>query len=134
VIDVVIVADYKDFKAVTADVGRALRQSGAPARVIGGIAYEPRSAEQLRGEWSGRLDKSMFIRTARAIAASLVTTLPALAAGDEAVRPPAVPQAALPQPALPRPHRQPQPQPHPAGETPLAEPAPDGAPGRPAGR
>ena len=162
VIDVMIVADYKDFGAVIADVARALRQSGAPARVIGGIAYEPRSAEQLRGEWSGRLDKSMFIRTARAIAASLVTTLPALAAGDEPVSPPAVPPPAArpaPQPARPasqpaRPaHQPPQPaqrarypapgqpsaaqaqaQPHPPDETPLPEPAPDSAPGRPAGR
>lgn len=155
VIDAMIVADYKDFGAVVADVARALRQSGAPARVIGGIAYEPRSAEQLRGEWSGRLDKSMFIRTARAIAASLVSTLPPLAAGDEPVSPPAVPLPAArpaPQPARPAhqpaqpaqrarhpapgqpPAAQPQPQPHPPGETPLPEPAPDSAPGRPAGR
>jgi hypothetical protein len=79
VTDVVIVADYKDFKTVIADVGQALQQSGAPARVVGGIAYEPKSAEQLRGEWSGRLDKSMFVRTARAIAADLVASLPVLA-------------------------------------------------------
>src|SRR5487761_1243310 len=81
-IDVVIVADYKAFKRVIADVGQALLQSGAPARVIGGIAYEPKSAEQLRGEWSGRLDKSMFIRTARAIAADLAASLPVLSAGN----------------------------------------------------
>jgi hypothetical protein len=80
-IDVVLVADYKDFKTIIADVGHALQQSGVPARIVGGIAYEPKSAEQLRGEWSGRLDKSMFIRTARAIAADLAASLPVLA-GD----------------------------------------------------
>jgi hypothetical protein len=95
VTDVVIVADYKDFKTVIADVGHALEQSGAPARVVGGIAYEPKSAEQLRGEWSGRLDKSMFIRTARAIAADLAATLPVLAA-DSSQAGSSQPAAAVP--------------------------------------
>src|SRR5487761_1131479 len=103
-IDVVIVADYKAFKRVIADVGQALLQSGAPARVIGGIAYEPKSAEQLRGEWSGRLDKSMFIRTARAIAADLAAVLPALTADDglaPAAPPPPPPPAGPAVPAVP---------------------------------
>ena len=61
-------------------VGHALGQVSARARVVGGIAYEPKSAEQLRGEWNGRLDKSMLIRTARAIAADLVASLRAVLA------------------------------------------------------
>ena len=111
-IDVVIVADYKDFKTVIAEVGHALQQSGAPARVVGGIAYEPKSAEQLRGEWSGRLDKSMFIRTARAIAADLAATLPVLTADNrQAADAAGVPAGAAGAPDRPAaPNRQ-----HPAG-------------------
>ena len=154
-IDVVIVTDYKDFKAVIADVGHALQQSGARARVVGGIAYEPKSAEQLRGEWSGRLDKSMFIRTARAIAADLSASLPVLAADGSqaatapgAATPPAAPTppgvpAGPGVPAAPGATRAPQaaghavrqPQPSPAAAPP-ARPARDAAapPGRHGGR
>jgi hypothetical protein len=128
-INVVIVTDYKNFKSVIADVGHALRQTAAHGRIIGGIAYEPKSAEQLRGEWSGRLDKSMFIRTARAIAADLAASLPVLAAGNG--QPVPVPDAAgsphRPVPDAPR---------HPLGPVPGRPPypppkhaaAPDGYP------
>ena len=83
----VVITDYKNFGAAIAEVGQALRQGGAPGRVVGGLAYEPKSANQLRGEWSGKLDKSMFIRTARAIAGDLASALPAAIAGHPAVRP-----------------------------------------------
>jgi hypothetical protein len=79
-INVVVVADYKAITSAVAEVDHALQQSGASARVVGGLAYEPKSAEQLRGEWGGKLDKSMFIRTARSIAGDLVSTLPELGA------------------------------------------------------
>ena len=80
-IDVVVITDYKNFGAAIAEVGQALRQGGAAARVVGGLAHEPKSANQLRGEWSGKLDKSMFIRTARAIAGDLASALPAPSSG-----------------------------------------------------
>ena len=80
-IDVVVITDYKNFGAAIAEVGEALRQGGAPGRVAGGLAYEPKSANQLRGEWSGKLDKSMFIRTARAIAGDLASALPGPSSG-----------------------------------------------------
>jgi hypothetical protein len=79
-VDVVVVADYKHFSQAIGEVSDALRQSSVPARVVGGLAYEPKSADQLRGEWSGKLDKSMFIRTARSIASDLVATLPEVSA------------------------------------------------------
>jgi hypothetical protein len=47
--------------------------------VLGGLAYEPRSADLLRGEWGGRLDRSLLIRTARDMAARLTARLPAQA-------------------------------------------------------
>jgi hypothetical protein len=103
-VDVVIVTDYKHFGHAIGEVGDALRQSSVPARVVGGLAYEPKSADQLRGEWSGKLDKSMFIRTARSIASDLVATLPEItAAGDTGPqRIPAVqPAAEASQPDLP---------------------------------
>jgi hypothetical protein len=82
-IDVVVVADHKKITSAIEEVGHALRQSGAQARIIGGLAHEPRSAEQLRGEWGGKLDKSMFMRTVRAVASYLVTSLPESAAAPE---------------------------------------------------
>jgi hypothetical protein len=86
-IDVVVITDYKNFGAAIAEVGEALRQGGAPARVAGGLAYEPKSADQLRGEWSGKLDKSMFIRTARAIAGDLASALPGPSSGTRRAAP-----------------------------------------------
>ena len=112
-VDVVVVADYKHFSAALAEVSQALRQSGAPARVIGGLAHDPKSADQLRGEWGGKLDKSMLIRTARAIAADLVSSLPQPASG------PAAPaHSASGQPAA----RQPAPGSAPPGQAPAASP------------
>jgi hypothetical protein len=91
-IDVVVITDYKNFGAAITEVGQALRQGGAPARVVGGLAYEPKSANQLRGEWSSKLDKSMFIRTARAIAGDLASALSAPSSGTR--RPAPAPSAA----------------------------------------
>jgi hypothetical protein len=65
-----VVADHRGFSRALAEVGQALgRDSGVS--VLGGIAFEPRSAELLRGEWGGRLDKSLLIRTARDVAGQL---------------------------------------------------------------
>jgi hypothetical protein len=91
-IDVVIVADQKKIGSAIEEVGHALRQSGAPGRIIGGLAYEPKSAEQLSGQWGSKLDKSMYLRTVRAVASYLVTSLPEIAG------PPSQPQTGPPQP------------------------------------
>lgn len=74
-VDVVVVADYKQIKNAVDEVGHALAQAPVPVR-IAGVAYDPRGAELLRGEWGGRLDKSLLIRTARDIAGQLVARLP----------------------------------------------------------
>src|SRR5215469_2916600 len=39
-VDVVVVAGYKEFKTAVGEVDQALRQSGVPAHVLGGIADE----------------------------------------------------------------------------------------------
>jgi hypothetical protein len=75
-IAVVVVADHKTFKTAIAEVGQAIGDTRSPARVIGGLAYEPKSASQLRGQWAGKLDKSLLIRTAREIAGYLAAQVP----------------------------------------------------------
>jgi hypothetical protein len=72
---VVVVAEHRRFHAALADIGEALGP-GSPASVLGGLAYEPRSADRLRGEWGGRLDRSLLIRTARDLAAQILARLP----------------------------------------------------------
>ena len=74
---VVVIAGHKHFNSALAEVARSLDQGKVPASVIGGLADEPKSADLLRGEWGGKLDKSLLIRTAREIAAHLAAQLPA---------------------------------------------------------
>jgi hypothetical protein len=77
-VGVLVVADHRVFSRALAEVGQVL---GAGS-VLGGIAFEPRSAELLRGEWGGRLDKSLLIRTAREVVGELAG--PSAAAGGRA--------------------------------------------------
>ncbi|HEY4464541.1 MAG TPA: hypothetical protein VGN41_17875 [Streptosporangiaceae bacterium] len=77
--DVVVITDYKQIRTSVAEIGHALKQASIPARVTGGLADDPRGADLLRGEWGGKLDKSLLIRTARDIAESLVSRLPSMA-------------------------------------------------------
>lgn len=77
-ISVVVISDYKRFHATLGEVGEALSRSRVRVNVAGGLAYEPRSAEQLRGEWGGKLDKSLLVRTARDVATRLAVVLPAI--------------------------------------------------------
>ncbi len=69
-LSVLVVADHRGFSRALADVSQVLGRDSAVS-VLGGIAFEPRSAELLRGEWGGRLDKSLLIRTAREVAGQL---------------------------------------------------------------
>jgi hypothetical protein len=100
---VVVIAGNRRFHAAIADVGRALggvagsrqaergvagsRQAehggarhGGTVRVIGGLAYDPPSAEALCGAWGGRLNRSLLLRTARDVAGRLAAPLPTLVA------------------------------------------------------
>jgi hypothetical protein len=76
---VVVIADHRHFTGALAEVAQSLDQGAAPAAVLGGLADEPKSADLLRGEWGGKLDKSLLIRTARQIASHLAGQLPAAA-------------------------------------------------------
>ncbi len=77
-IGVLVVADHRIFSRALAEVGQVL---GAVS-MLGGIAFEPRSAELLRGEWGGKLDRSLLIRTAREVAGQLAA--PAAGASGQA--------------------------------------------------
>jgi hypothetical protein len=81
-VGVVVVAEHRGFHAAVADVGQALGLD-SPAAVLGGLAYEPRSADLLRGEWGGKLERSLLIRTARELAGRITARLPAPALGQE---------------------------------------------------
>ena len=75
--EVVVIADHKNLRNAIAEIGQALEPASAPARIAGGLAEDPRGADLLRGEWGGKLDKSLLIRTARDIAEHLAARLPA---------------------------------------------------------
>jgi hypothetical protein len=77
-IGVVVVAGHKRFHAALAEVGGALGHGRGLLHVVGGLAYDPRAARQLRGEWGGGLDRSLLARTARDVAGQLAGPLPAL--------------------------------------------------------
>jgi hypothetical protein len=76
-IGLLVVVDHRGFGASLAEVGQAVGYPDSPVSVLGAVAYEPRSAELLRGEWGGKLGKSLLIRTAREVTARLVSQWPA---------------------------------------------------------
>ncbi|HEY7145979.1 MAG TPA: hypothetical protein VH637_17205 [Streptosporangiaceae bacterium] len=94
-IPVVIIASPRHLNATLTEISHALGKN-SPAAIAGGLAHDPRSAESLRGEWGGKLDKSMLIRTARSVAAAVAGQLPPLA-GAPAAPPQALPPGAADQ-------------------------------------
>jgi hypothetical protein len=90
-VGIVVIADRRKFSEALAEVARAVDHGAGSVRVIGGLAHEPRSAEQLRGEWGRKLDGSLLIRTARELAGQLVSVLPASAGPAAATGPVPVP-------------------------------------------
>jgi hypothetical protein len=125
---VAVLADQRTLRATAAEVGQALAQGNVPAAVAGGLADDPKGAELLRGEWGGRLDKTLLIRTAREIAQQLAASLPA--ARDDGGPGPAAQQTAVQQPAAPRHQYQAAPQYPPPGQQPQPPPAPQYLPGQ----
>src|SRR5215471_15442455 len=77
-ISVVVIADHKRFHEALAEVGEALGHGRGRVAVAGGLAYDPRAARQLHGEWGSRLDKSLLARSARDVAGHVAGSLPAL--------------------------------------------------------
>ncbi len=70
-INVVVVANPSEYRSSIGEVGRIISNAKLPATVLGGFAMDPKGAEMLRGQWGGRLDRSLLIRSARQIAGGL---------------------------------------------------------------
>jgi hypothetical protein len=89
-IGVVVIAGHRRFHTALAEVDEALGSGHGPGpghgqgqrqgmvSVLGGLAHDPGAARQLRGEWGGRLDRSLLARTAREVAGHLAGPRPAL--------------------------------------------------------
>ncbi|MEV0581809.1 hypothetical protein [Nonomuraea sp. NPDC050310] len=65
---VVVIADPRQYRASIDEVRRI---AGPSVQFVHGLAYDPKGAELLRGQWGGRLDRSLLIRTARELAGRL---------------------------------------------------------------
>lgn len=76
-IGIIVVADPREYRTSIAEVGRIVANAKLPAAVLGGLALDAKGAEMLRGQWGGRLDRSLLIRSAREIAGGLVGRLAA---------------------------------------------------------
>ncbi|WP_018653545.1 hypothetical protein [Actinomadura flavalba] len=98
-IGVLVLADPRDFRPSVSEVERILatrdRQAGdrapgtPPVGVLGGLALDPKGAALLSGQWGGRLDRSLLVRSAREVAGDLLRRLP-----QRPAEPPAPPRSA----------------------------------------
>lgn len=66
----VVVTKPRDERSAQ-EIDHVLRQANVPVHVIGRIADDPEGAGMLTGEWHGRLDKSLLVRSVRDIAVQL---------------------------------------------------------------
>ncbi|MEV7012436.1 hypothetical protein [Streptosporangium sp. NPDC051022] len=69
---VVVIADPRQYRTTIDEVRRIVFATGREVAFVTGIAHDPKGAELLRGQWGGRLDRSLLIRTARELAGRLV--------------------------------------------------------------
>ncbi|GAA2320152.1 hypothetical protein GCM10010149_86210 [Nonomuraea roseoviolacea subsp. roseoviolacea] len=67
---VVVIVDPRNYRSSIDDVRRIV---GPSVAFVHGLAHDPKGAELLRGQWGGRLDRSLLIRTARDLAGRLVS-------------------------------------------------------------
>jgi hypothetical protein len=70
-VGVVVIADPRQYRASIDEVRRIITATGRQIVFVGGLAHDPKGAELLRGQWGGRLDRSMLVRTARELAGRL---------------------------------------------------------------
>ncbi|MFF0307433.1 hypothetical protein ACFYSC_08390 [Streptosporangium sp. NPDC004379] len=74
-IAVVVIADPRQYRTAIEEVRRIVTATGRRVAFVSGLAHDPKGAELLRGQWGGRLDRSLVIRTARELAARVVATV-----------------------------------------------------------
>ncbi|GAA3444246.1 hypothetical protein [Planomonospora venezuelensis] len=68
---VVVISDPRQYRGTIDEVRRIVAATGRQVAFVAGLAHDPRGAELLRGQWGGRLDRSLLIRTARELAGRL---------------------------------------------------------------
>jgi hypothetical protein len=67
----VVIADPRQYRTTIDEVRRIVAATGRSVAFVSGLAHDPKGAELLRGQWGGRLDRSLLIRTARELAGRL---------------------------------------------------------------
>ncbi|GIH74386.1 hypothetical protein [Planobispora longispora] len=72
-VGVVVISDPRQYRATIDEVRRIVGGTGKDVVFVGGLAHDPKGAELLRGQWGGRLDRSLLIRTARELAGRLAS-------------------------------------------------------------
>jgi hypothetical protein len=75
-IGIVVIADPRQYRASIDEVRRIVAVTGRQVEFVAGLAHDPKGAELLRGQWGGRLDRSLLIRTARELAGRLAAAAP----------------------------------------------------------
>ncbi|MFI6506754.1 hypothetical protein ACIBCT_04045 [Streptosporangium sp. NPDC050855] len=70
-VGVVVIADPRQYRTTIDEVRRIVMGTGRQVAFVSGLAHDPKGAELLRGQWGGRLDRSLLIRTARELAGRL---------------------------------------------------------------
>jgi hypothetical protein len=83
-IGVVVIAEQREYGKSIAEVRRVMQAAGLPDVVLGGLAFDVKGADLLRGEWGGRLDRTLLIRSAREVAGTLISRLSATTLASEA--------------------------------------------------
>ncbi len=109
-IGVLVITGRRELRGALGEVAQAVAPEGGPVTVLGGITFEPASAEALRSEWGGKLDRSLLIRTAREVAGQLAgpgwLPGPAFQTASPGARPaPVRPAPVRPAPVRPAPAR-----------------------------
>lgn len=132
---IVVIADQRQYHSSVAEIDRIVSNAKLPASVLGGLAFDPKGAEMLRGQWGGRLDRSLLIRSARELAMAIGRRLtaahprsqaptgplpPGVLSGPPPGQPPAAPPGRPGPPQAPRAER-PADSPGPTGPTAVAQ-------------
>lgn len=73
-VGVLVVADPKE-SDVPREIEAVLAGNRVPARVLGRLAHDEGAAAMLRGQWGGRLSRSLLVRSAREVATVLTNSL-----------------------------------------------------------
>mgnify|MGYP002623626260 CR=1 FL=1 len=76
-IGVVVIAPQKEYARSLGEVRRVMAAVGQPDAVVGGLAFDVKGADLLRGEWGGRLERSLLVRSARELAGNLAARIAA---------------------------------------------------------